>query len=173
MRGSLTLSISIIVVIFAVLLSACDNKRIAYVDNTKLYSEFILTKQYDDQLFDIKQKRESELDTIEYNLNILQRKYISTLDEELRAKIKEEHEQLSYVFQLKSDSWNEDFSNLSSEYNSRIWKHLNEYIKIYGKENNYDFILGATGSGNVMYAQPDKNITEQIIDFSNKSFKDE
>ena len=60
---------------------------------------------------------------------------------------------------------------LSIDYTSKIWMRLNEYIEQYGRQNNYDFILGTSGSGNVMYAKEEKDITEFILKYANEQYE--
>lgn len=44
-----------------------------------------------------------------------------------------------------------------------VLNEVNEYITQYGKRNRYSFILGATGMGNIVYANKSKDITEKIL----------
>lgn len=54
--------------------------------------------------------------------------------------------------------------------NQEILAEINSYIKKYGKEKGYDFILGATDSGNIVYAAEDKDITEEVLTGLNKQY---
>lgn len=47
---------------------------------------------------------------------------------------------------------------------------INEYIKEYGKENDYTIIFGASGSGNIMYATESSDLTEKVLEGLNKEF---
>ncbi|KFF12003.1 OmpH family outer membrane protein [Flavobacterium hydatis] len=40
---------------------------------------------------------------------------------------------------------------------------INDYIKEYGKEHNYKIIFGASGGGNIMYADESTDLTEEIL----------
>ncbi len=50
---------------------------------------------------------------------------------------------------------------------------INDFVKEYGKENGYSIILGATGSGTIMYADESADLTDEILEKLNKSFKGE
>ena len=50
---------------------------------------------------------------------------------------------------------------------------INDFVKEYGKENGYRIILGATGSGTIMYAEEGADLTGEILEKLNKSFKGE
>lgn len=51
--------------------------------------------------------------------------------------------------------------------NQRLTKavldEINAYLKQYGKEKGYTFILGATESGNIVYAAEGTDITEEVL----------
>lgn len=51
--------------------------------------------------------------------------------------------------------------------NERLTKavlaEINAYLKQYGKEQGYTFILGATDSGNIVYAAPGTDISEAVL----------
>lgn len=40
---------------------------------------------------------------------------------------------------------------------------INDYIREYGKEHNYKIIFGASGGGNIMYADESTDLTEEIL----------
>jgi outer membrane protein len=40
---------------------------------------------------------------------------------------------------------------------------INDFIKEYGKKHGYKYIIGATGQGNLLYANEGNNITDKII----------
>ncbi len=47
---------------------------------------------------------------------------------------------------------------------------VNDYIKEYGKKHNCKYILGANGSGNIVYAQETQNITDEILKGLNEEY---
>jgi outer membrane protein len=70
------------------------------------------------------------------------------------------------------------YYNQMMEYNNeyitaeetKIWTQLNQYITEYGKTKDYEYILGANGSGSLMYADSTLNITEEVTAFANKKY---
>lgn len=47
---------------------------------------------------------------------------------------------------------------------------INDYVKEYGKKKGYRIIFGASGSGNVMYADDKANLTEDVLKGLNAEF---
>jgi len=50
---------------------------------------------------------------------------------------------------------------------------VNDYVAEYGKHKGYKYILGANGSGNVIYAEESCDITDDVIEGLNKQYKKE
>ena len=44
-----------------------------------------------------------------------------------------------------------------------LLKKVKSFIKNYGKQHDYDFILGANDGGSVHYGKADKDITADIV----------
>ncbi|WP_299442703.1 OmpH family outer membrane protein [uncultured Aquimarina sp.] len=47
---------------------------------------------------------------------------------------------------------------------------INDYVKEYGKDNGYKLIFGASGSGNIMYADKASDLTEEILKGLNRNY---
>lgn len=54
-----------------------------------------------------------------------------------------------------------------------ILNQVNSYIEEYGQEKGYDLILGSTTSGNILYGLPKHDVTEDLLNRLNKSYKGE
>lgn len=50
---------------------------------------------------------------------------------------------------------------------------INDYVKEYGKKHNYRIVFGASGSGNVMYADEDANLTDEVLEGLNSEYQGE
>ncbi len=48
---------------------------------------------------------------------------------------------------------------------------INDYVKEFGKNNNYRIIFGASGAGNIMYADEASDLTEEVLEGLNKEYQ--
>ncbi len=48
---------------------------------------------------------------------------------------------------------------------------INDYVKEYGKEKGYKIIFGAGGSGNIMYADENADLTKEVLTGLNAEFE--
>jgi Skp family chaperone for outer membrane proteins len=76
---------------------------------------------------------------------------------------------------FKNDLYNNLYQKAeqrNKEIEAMIWKRLNPYLIDFGKENGYEYIYGANGTGNVLYADEHQDITEEIIKYVNQRYHD-
>jgi outer membrane protein len=60
---------------------------------------------------------------------------------------------------------------LTMKYDEQILEQLSQYIKDYGFNNDYDYVFGATGDGNILYGAEPADITEEVIEYINASYQ--
>ena len=52
-----------------------------------------------------------------------------------------------------------------------IINDINDYVKEYGKKHRYQIIFGASGSGNIMYADEGTDLTQDVLKGLNKEYE--
>lgn len=156
------------VVIINSLMAGKNQFKTAHIKLGNVYENFELKKQLEVKLTKIENARKNILDSLEFQLKSLQIKITDT---------KEKDASLIEMFQLNRDNYlktsqqfEEDNQRMSEEYNKQIWDRLNQYIKDYGKENNYTYVFGADGSGAIMYGTDGIDITEELTKYANEKF---
>jgi outer membrane protein len=93
----------------------------------------------------------------------------------MTAKERELKEQLLRNKQQQISNYRDAIDKKSKEEEEKmmqtVFSEVNEYVSAYGKLHGYNFILGANGSGNILYAKKSLNLTEEIVDALNKEYK--
>ncbi|CEN48281.1 OmpH family outer membrane protein [Capnocytophaga canimorsus] len=154
-------------------LTACQEK-IAYIDNTKLLNEYQEKKDIEEKLKEkistYEKKRDSiskafqseaqAFDAQSRNLaqNVAQKKYNELIQKSqmLQQHLMQEEESIKMESQTQMDS---------------LVNKVKKFVKNYGKEKKYTFILGANDGGSVLYGDEKKDITAEIIKAMNESYK--
>lgn len=161
---ALVLSITAISVVFL------TKEKYVYINSGKVFSEFKMSKELFKQLDDVQKTRQHILDSLYRNIQqysqYLQENKISDPVKINQLAMGQEE------FQYKQHMFEEENSKLIAEYNEKIWSQINGYIAEYGKEHHYTFILGASGQGNLMYADENKEVTEDVLNYINKRYDD-
>ncbi|MBR8534957.1 OmpH family outer membrane protein [Carboxylicivirga sediminis] len=156
--------------------ASCNNEKTCYVET------HILLEQYEGMK---KARVDIDAKNLEYSagvdslINLFQddlkayeqgRKKMSTKERELK-------EELLHVRQQQVASYQQAMQKKAMEEEQKIKQthinRINDFLKKYGKEKGYRYILGANGSGNVVYAQEDLNITEEVLEGLNKQYNTE
>jgi Skp family chaperone for outer membrane proteins len=124
-----------------------------YVINQDVFDQFKGKKEIENKLTAIKARNKSELDSL-YNITA------TAYNDKVRSLYEEKAKKYAY-----------EESVLAEQYTQAIWKQINQYINDYGKANKYDFIYGASGNGNLMYAGEHKNVTQEVINYINSRYE--
>lgn len=144
--------------------------KTAYVEIGEVYNAFELKKELEEDIKRVHQTRTYILDSLEIQLNAMAAKIEnsgkSISDQELKL-----FEEARNDYFRKQKTFTEDGESVSEQYNDRIWKQLNQYIKDYGDEKGYTYIFGADGSGALMFAADPVNVTKEVTEYVNLKYK--
>lgn len=165
------------IVIFLVLVNAAligsyflwfKQPKIAYIDNIEVFNGFNFTKERQAEYDKQKLKFQNKLDTLRMNHLAIEEALAQNPDnKELENRLSlsyELYQHMDYTYGVKLDS-------SESKFNNEVWGKLNTYITEYGEKKGYDMIIGASGTGNVMYGSESYNITKDIIEYSNEQYE--
>ena len=54
--------------------------------------------------------------------------------------------------------------------NEQLYKNIREYITKYNKENDYEYVLGYSLGGGILFANPSLDVSKKIIEGLNKEY---
>lgn len=140
------------------LLFGCKSTpKTGYVNLTMVFDKFPLKKQLQTRLENMQASRKAVLDSLYVRAS-------TAGNDPETEKARERYLQNKKQFQL-------DDQKITQEYNGQIWKQINQYVKDYGEENNYQYIWGADGAGTLMYADKSVDLTDKVSEYVNNKFK--
>jgi len=165
-----TITIGAASVILAIILFGFDmqEKKSAFIDSVKVYNEFKLTKELKSKYERVSNTRQIILDSLKIEL-IAMESQMRANDEHAKAMYEKKINEYKY----KADMFLQDNQRLNSVYTEQVMNQLNQYIKEYGEKRGYDYIYGADGSGSLLYANQDNDISDEIIEYINLSYQNE
>ncbi|MBM3262681.1 MAG: OmpH family outer membrane protein [candidate division Zixibacteria bacterium] len=143
-------------------------KKIGYVDNGVILTEFDLAVKARNELQAATQQMQIDITKLETELKTLQERFVNQgrglpvaqqiqLRDQVAAK---EQEYIQFVQQA-----NQRASQLEAEKMQPVLDALNKHVEAYGKQNGYYMILGTTGNGNIVYADSTANITTPVMEY--------
>lgn len=148
--------------------------RLAYVNLDKVYNDFEMKKELEKKLTTVQDMRKRQLDSLELGLNILSRTLQNFEMSGNKKGLEErmpEFEMLRQEYLQKQQAFEQDNQAMTQQYSEQIWKQINQYVKDFGKNKNYTYILGGDGTGSIMYAQEGNEITADVLAYVNESYK--
>jgi outer membrane protein len=145
-----------------------QQKKLVYVEMGKVYNEFALAKELTKEYESMMKVRNHVLDSLYKDLQF-QTSELKANDKKTMADL-ERVAKVEQSYLYKQQQFEKENQTISEEMNAKIWSQLNQYLGDYGKKNNYAYVFGANGQGNIMYANEDENITQEAIAYVNARY---
>ncbi len=127
---------------------------VAYIRSTQVMQQYHGTLAKRQQLATQASKWEHSLDSLSTAIGAT---HLSATDQETQVA------RYRSVLQQKVQA-------ASQQADQELLKEVNQYLQEYGKSQQYDFILGANESGNIVYATAAKDITKQVLEGLNQHY---
>lgn len=138
-----------------------SDRKIPFVKLAEVYSSFSLTKELDIKYKSIENQKKNYLDSLDFEARKLATSSQYTV---------QSYENMVQYYVNRRTELEKSNEELSQMYQEQIWKQINSYVERYGKLKGYDYILGAQGTGTVMYADSENDITKEFIEYLNQSY---
>ena len=169
-------------VIVAVLLSTASlylslqSSKPVYVDVNKLIDGYSKTKivrsDFENRAKSLKSGLDSVMVAWQQELKLYEKERARYSKKELALKqelLTNKQQQITnYQQAIQKQIQEEDQKSTQS-----VIKDINDYVKEYGKKNGHKIIFGASGSGNIMYADEGTDLTEEVLAGLNSEFEKE
>jgi outer membrane protein len=141
---------------------SCTNKEseVRYIITSKVFNDFKGTKELERKLQALQQKQKYILDSLALEIKSL----------ESLSKNEEAVQKRRDVFNQLSSEFTQSNQEQQQQFTEGIWKQINQYVADYGKEKNIKLIMGANGTGSIMYADSSLNVTNGVIEFINSKY---
>ena len=149
-------------VAFVLSLAACQqSQKIAYVDNSKLLDEYQEKKDLEAMLKGKINKYQLKRDSISQAFQVKAQAFEAQAKSLAPAVAQQKYSELAQESQLLVEE--QAIQEESRTKMDTLLKKVKSFIKDYGKQHDYDFILGANDGGSVHYGKADKDITADIV----------
>ena len=157
----------------AVLLVSCNEQKTAYVDTTKIVQEYKEMKDVEAEFSTKSDSVRKQLDSVARVFQQEVQAYQSEMNSMSQAERQEKEQELMQKQQMLQQQQQMQSSRLREESNAvmdSIVTKIKDYVKDYGKDNNYTYIFGSNESANIMYAEEGLDITQDILKELNKDY---
>jgi outer membrane protein len=159
--------------IFSVL-NFFDKERIVYVDSLRLVANYDGAKSAKKTFQKKVSVWKSNVDSLTKELNA----HIERYEKEKKSLSKKDlqvSEELIQTRQTQLENYQQVISEGAQkedrEITTAVLKEVNDFLKRYGKQKGYQFILSANTVGNIVYADPSNDKTDEVIEKLNEEYK--
>jgi outer membrane protein len=146
-----------------------NEKKIGYVFIQEVFNDFDMKKEMEIKFKHTQSVRQRILDSLGFELKVMDKNLQAMKNvkpEDVHPlKVREEE------FIAKKKQYTQDDAVMSKQFDKQIIAQLNQYVKDYGKEKGYDYVLGNDGNGSLMYASEADNLTKEVIQYINDKYK--
>ena len=166
----------VVVVVFGMLtLTSCQKEmKTGFIDNSELIKEYQKRKDVE-ATFKVKiEKFDKKVDSIgkafQAEAQAFQAKAATMAQKDAQAQYQvlgQKQQMLQQQFQMEEQSIQKE----SQTEIDTLVKEVRTFVKEYGKKNGYTYILGSNEAGSVMYGEESKDLTKEILEELNKSYK--
>ncbi|MDO4781758.1 MAG: OmpH family outer membrane protein [Capnocytophaga felis] len=154
-------------------LVSCQDK-IAFVDNTKLLNEYQEKKDIESKLKEQISKYEKKRDSISQAFQLEAKNFEAQAQNLAQNVAQKKYNELMQKSQILQQHLQQEEQKIQIESQTQMDSLLNKvkkFIKDYGKEKGYTFILGANEGGSVLYGDDKKDITNEVVKSLNEKYK--
>lgn len=172
-NGSFILFIIVLLVSGFALFRSYSSTQLVYVDVNKLIEGYHRTKsakaEFDKKTSIMKANVDSLLGNWEQELKNYEKERASMSSKELQLK-----QELLSNKQQQISNYQEAIQKKIQEEDKKITQtvinEINDYVKEYGKSHGYKIIFGASGGGNIMYADESTDLTADVLKGINSNY---
>lgn len=149
--------------------SLTNQRKIGYVDLTKVFHEFEMKKElqvsYDQEM----SERRKMLDSLNFVLGNLRSRWESDSKDEGLYEVMMNQWQMNEQLQNKIE---EDMQMITEEFDIKIQKQLKQYLEDFGKGKNLDLLFGLNDSGSILYGNESDDLTDEAVLYINNKYHD-
>lgn len=135
-----------------------SDKKIVFVNNSRLFDGFNMTKE-------MKRLGEKEFNFRKSSLDSLYSKL------QTPEKSNEEKKLLMNQFIERKQELEKFNDYFSSEQSLKIWSRIHGYVEEFSKEKQYQLVIGADNTKAILFVDKNTDVTDELIVYINKKYE--
>jgi outer membrane protein len=140
--------------------------KVVYVNMDELFNGFQMKKELENDFISRSNQIQKRIETLQIK--------ITNFKEEVNQKIS-----VNYVDSLNrantqlselNRQFQEEYMPLKEQYDAQIQNQLLNYMKEFGKANDYDLVITNLNGSTVIFGSDDVNVTAEALEFVNQKY---
>ncbi len=150
-----------------------DGRKLVYVQIDSLLTNYEYFKDARKELENKRFQLDNDLTTrgrsLENEIAFFQQKaQTMTLDQARNTEAQLMKKQQDFV--QYRDRAAQTLAQEEADKNEELYNQIHEYLEKYNNENSYEFVLGYTRGGGILFADSALNVTDKVLDGLNKAY---
>lgn len=159
-------------------LASCQKpNKIGYIDNSVVINEYQEKKDIEARFKGKEQLFTKRFDSIEEAFQFEVQKFQVRASKMSQKKAQERYEELGKLKQINDQQKQSEAQALTLAFQTEIDTlivKVKDFVKDYGKQNGYTYILGTSdAAASVLYGTDDNDLTQTILEALNADYKNE
>ncbi|MFM1771449.1 MAG: hypothetical protein RLZZ71_591 [Bacteroidota bacterium] len=165
---SVLLSLLVVGVFALAAVTFIKNKpaKVVYVNMDELFNGFQMKKELENDFISRSNQIQKRIETLQIK--------ITNFKEEVNQKISANYvDSLNRANTQLSDlnrQFQEEYMPLKEQYDAQIQNQLLNYMKEFGKTNDYDLVITNLNGSTVIFGSDDVNVTTEALEFVNQKY---
>jgi len=160
-------------VLFASMLFACSQTKVAYIDIEVLMNEYEATKEME-TLFSQRQDLISkQLDSLQAPFQQKVQDYYANADrmsDKKRMETEQALQQEQQILQARQQQASQELQLENQKSSELLTQRVDSVVEIYANSKNLDLVVGTSGKGTVLYGNENLDITQEILEILNAEY---
>ncbi len=152
---------------------ALAGRKIVYVQVDTLLNNYEFfkdaRKEFENKRYQMEMDLNNKGKSLENEIAFFQQK-APTLTQEQGRSIEAQLMKKQQDFVQYRDRAAQQLAKEESDKNEELYNYIHDYIEKYNKENQYEYVLGYTRGGGILFADSTLNVTQKVLDGLNKSY---
>jgi outer membrane protein len=165
---SVLLSLLVVGVFALTAVTFIKNKpaKVVYVNMDELFNGFQMKKELENDFISRSNQIQKRIETLQIK--------ITNFKEEVNQKISANYvDSLNRVNTQLSElnrQFQEEYMPLKEQYDAQIQNQLLNYMKEFGRANDYDLVITNLNGSTVIFGSDDVNVTTEALEFVNQKY---
>ncbi|WP_177761802.1 OmpH family outer membrane protein [Flavobacterium sp. I3-2] len=154
--------------------SKSGNENIVYIDTEKLMKEYKESVDFESKFKAMSEKMQSELegDMKKFQNDVMDlQKNAQSKGMEWAQQREAELGKRQQTLAQKEQNYMKKFQEESAVERDSLVSKMKKFIKTYGAEKGYDYVLGTGDASTVLYAKEGSDITEEVLKLMNEAYE--
>jgi outer membrane protein len=165
---SVLLSLLVVGVFALTAVTFIKNKpaKVVYVNMDELFNGFQMKKELENDFISRSNQIQKRIETLQIKITNFKEEVNQKISANYVDSLNRANTQLSEL----NRQFQEEYMPLKEQYDAQIQNQLLNYMKEFGKANDYDLVITNLNGSTVIFGSDDVNVTTEALEFVNQKY---